>query len=118
MEESPDVKIPLGKYPQQPGLKILGVLMDLKLQLFPKDFYKFSQISWTDLLFKESTQFLCCVIPSRDTCSQAFPGGPCEMQIGLTTDAPLQGKQVIHRQLQGIFPGVVMWCSRQPADSL
>lgn len=45
MEESPDVKIPLGKYPQQPGLKILGVLMDLKLQLFPKDFYKFSQIS-------------------------------------------------------------------------
>lgn len=108
MEESPSVKIPLGKYPQQPGLKILGVLMALKLQLFPKDFYKFSQTSLTDLLFKESTQFLCCVIPSRGTCSQAFPGGAYEMQIGLTTAVALQGKQVIHRQLQGIFPGVVM----------
>lgn len=42
LSQIPDVKIPPDKYPKQPGLKILDVLMDLKLQPFPKDFYKFS----------------------------------------------------------------------------
>lgn len=88
------MKIPLGKYLQQPGVKILDVLMNLKLQPFPKDFYPFSQLNGLTCHSKKVPDFSAVQFQAGATCSQAFPGGPCEMQPAL------QGKQVIHTRLQ------------------
>lgn len=68
--------------------------MNLKLQLFPKDFYQFSQLNGLTCRSKKVPNFSAVEFQAEATCSQAFPGGPCEMQISR------QGKQVIHMRLQ------------------